>query len=225
MKKAAVLVGLMVIFASGVAHANFIGAIDTQHNKNFSLGAMASYNSVERNAGSGEKIKATQQEAFALFGFGVKGWKIDLGGGVYNADYKSPAFAQDIDGDIEFFLRGGVGGPIFVGRVLSIGPFVQASYYPEHDQTVTIAGNPPQKITFDNTIDVVGGMRFQVDLEGAQLYAAPTIFWSEGDHRTRKFGAMAGINWPLYTGLHLGLEGHLRDDAGFSYTLALNFPF
>jgi hypothetical protein len=223
MKRTAVLVGLMVVLGSGVGHANFVGPINTDV-KNFSVGVMGSFNSVERNAGALGKIKANQEEVFALFGFGVKGWKIDLGGGLYNADYKNSAFSEDIDGDIRPFLRAGIGGPIFVGKILSVGPFAQASYYPEHDETVTIGGTP-EKIDFDNTVDVVGGMRFQVTLEGAQLYGAPTIFWSEGNHTTRKFGAMAGINWPLYTGLHLGLEGHVRDDAGFSYSLGLNFPF
>jgi hypothetical protein len=222
MKRTAVLAGLVLILGAGAAHANFIGGIGKQ--VSFSLGASAAYNSVERGG-----VKAKQEEILATLGFGFKGWKIDLGGGLYNPDYQVEGFSQQINGDIQPFLRASFGGPIFVGKVLTIGPFIQTSFYPEHDET--LAGN---KITFGNTFDTVGGLRFQVDLEGAQLYGGPTIFWSEYDTKvagqnfgssTRDFGAMAGVNWPLYTGLHLGLEGHVRDGAGFSYALALNFPY
>ncbi|HAD04222.1 MAG: hypothetical protein A2091_01540 [Desulfuromonadales bacterium GWD2_61_12] len=268
MKRTILLTALLSMFGGGFAQAAYIGAIDTENKPfEFSLGANGSYIGMDRKFGD-EAVKTAQSVVVGQVNFSVKGWQLGLAGGGVLWEYNKTGIEVKGDAESEMlpYARIDVGGPIFRGEVLTVGPFLQGSYSDGFDDTASVVNgiasgplysgwnNPStgyETMHFDDTLELTAGVRFQVTIEGAQLYGGPAYYWSEsevsstltawdiagpgsatsytnfplGTHKiaVRKLGAIAGVRWPLETGLRLDLEGQWFDGAGISG--ALSYPF
>lgn len=262
MKKPVLLVGLLLLLSAGIAQASYIGAVSMEKRPfQFGLGGGASFVKSEMNIGD-MKSESTQTQFFGQFSFDVKGWQIDVGGGAGDWSFENPGYY--VEGDVKSgmlpFVRAGAGGPIFRGQVLTIAPYFQASVYKGFKEKITLpdADVYPATMTtepvfaqetldFDDTYEAIAALRFQVEIEGAQLYAGPAYFWMESEVKSsvyaydsatpantdtrsvtnnvtaRDFGAVGGVRWQLYTGWRLDLEAQWRD--GITWTGAVSYPF
>lgn len=203
MKKTVLLAGLMSMLCGGIAQAAYIGAIDVENKPfEFSLGANGTYAASDRKAGD-RNLKTAQSIIVGQANISVKGWQLGLAGGGTNWEYSSAgAVAKgDVESKMLPYARVDIGGPIFRGKVLTIGPFLQASYSDGFEDTAIVINgtatgttdpgsiffgwiNPAtgyETLTFDDTYEITAGLRFQVEIEGAYLYGGPAYFWSESE--------------------------------------------
>jgi len=229
MKRTVLLAGLLSMFCGGVAEAVYVGPIDVENKPfQFSLGANASYIAMDREA-DGREVKSTQKVFVGEAEISVKGWELGLAAGVADWEYNQLSAGFDADGGLLPYARIDAGGPLFRGKDLTIGPFMQVSYSEGFTAT-----SGTEKMEVGETLDIAAGLLFQVTLEGAQLYGGPVFYQSfadltttsggNQDLETRKLiGGIAGVSWPLYTGFRLDLEGQWIDGAGISGSLS--YPF
>lgn len=93
------------------------------------------------------------------------------------------------------FIGGSIGGPIFSGRVLSLGPVVQASY--------SLQPFDSGGVEIEKMVKISAALLAQIEMEGASLYLGPSI--NTGDatvagqsvEKGRSYGGVVGIRWPL----------------------------
>lgn len=264
MRKSILLAGLILMCCVGAAQASYIGAVSAEKRPfQFGLGGGASFIRSELNIGS-DKNETTQTEFFGQFSFDVYGWQLDIGGGATDWDIEraGQVVKADLKSGMQPFVRAGIGGPIFRGQVLTIAPFAQASAYKGFEQTLIITNgrlstpdplwleptSGTEKMEFDDIYEGIAGLRLQVTIEGAHLYAGPAYFWRESevkstftasdstlpapntasgtittDVKSRDFGGIAGVRWQLPTGWRLDFEGQWRD--GITWSGALSYPF
>ena len=93
------------------------------------------------------------------------------------------------------FIGGSIGGPIFAGRTLSVGPVVQANY---SLQAFDSGGEEIEKM-----LKISAALLAQIEIEGASLYLGPSIntgdatFDGKSVEKARSYGGVIGIRWPL----------------------------
>lgn len=180
-------------------------------------------------------------QVFTQLGFGTgHNWSATLRGGAALIGVDD---AYLVGGDLEAddampFVTLGLQGTVFDGEVLKVGPYVQGSYFftaVEDDVTKTAT---KETIAYRDMWDAKVGCNFQVELEGAQLYAGPMYYISEVEVKNSQagvgssvatleekdhFGFMAGIQWKLKRNLALELEVEQRSAVGVGLTLNKSF--
>jgi len=172
-----------------------------------------------------EQNLAYLQAAIGLGG----GWEIYVRGGGGDMNLKSTG-PDDLRDTMKPFAGGGFNGRIYDGRVLDISLFGQGNYYTfmtfEDDDTGTY-------YELSDFWDGSAGVGFEVEIEGAFLYAGPFYYiWQatleggglkEDLKPAQQIGGMVGIRWPLVSGWELDVEGQLADK--YVFGAALNYPF
>ncbi|MDT8421666.1 MAG: hypothetical protein RQ754_14665 [Desulfuromonadales bacterium] len=151
------------------------------------------------------------------------------------------------------FVTVGANGLFFNNRVLSIGGFVQGSYFVGETEdsvkyldilvSATGAETVKETVTFDKMWEAKAGIQFQMELEGAQLYGGPMYYISEADIENRfvgaltgpyaiwsktveeedNFGFVAGVQWKLLENVTLDLEAQLRSAYDIGFVLNKRF--
>lgn len=180
-------------------------------------------------AGFSPELDTRLQQATVLFGLGLgKGWQGTLRAGSANID------ANDFKDNSPIF-GATLGGPVFTGRTLSIGPFVSADYVDSFED--------PYWGELEGFLIAQGGLTFQLEIEGANLYFGPLLTVGRGEatdavqsfidkkiEPEKHLAAFAGIRWPLPANwpgeenrVYLDLEARFTDN--FSAGTALNVAF
>lgn len=135
-----------------------------------------------------------QKTAYAKVGFGFgSDWALGLRGGVVDLD--------TVTGGVNFssgsvpFVGATVGGPIYQGRILSLGPVVQASYVLKPFD----GGN----VEIEDMMKASAAFMAQLELEGASLYFGPTLSFGDATAGTtdlelsKRYAGVVGIRWRL----------------------------
>ncbi len=200
-------------------------------------------------------LKTKQNLFYLQLGLGLGGgWEIFARGGGSHLKADNAFFLNDdeFSDDVQPFVGGGFKAVLFDGEVLDIGLFAQGNYVFRHDDTAsgeldrglglgleTIT----EKLILRDLWEASGGIGFQVEIEGAQLYGGPFYALSRARAHSEQegslsglyverdetieaegnFGGMAGIRWPLSSGWHLDVEGQYRQDVTIGGSLT--YPF
>lgn len=221
----------------------------------FSLGLGYTHTRVDwENNDASLNITTAQNLFFGEVDLGLGGgWAtyVRVGGASFDAD-DAFLLGADFEGeDIMPFATFGLGGIFFDGALLKVGPFLQGSYFflenqDEVNGQAVINGNPSEAaketVTFEKMWEAKAGFSFQVELEGAQLYAGPMYFHSEADYTSAvvgasgaqfissatledqsDFGWVAGIQWKLVDGMTLDFEAQKRSDYDIGLVLKKSF--
>ncbi|MDT8442141.1 MAG: hypothetical protein RQ723_10815 [Desulfuromonadales bacterium] len=219
------------------------------------LGAGYNWLSEKYDSGSfsDDDLESDQNQVYAQAGVGLPaGWEIYVRGGVADYELDDPYVFLDsgeTSDDLRPFVGLGIGGPIFRGNTLTIGPFAQVSYFSDYETSKRGGFSTPQgvingkeEIFFDNALNIDLGFTFEVSIEGALLYGGPvysyydssieSTFVSDSGLRSSRdedvsldapFGVFVGISWPLGNNLHLDLEGQFRSGANLTSKLLYQF--
>lgn len=226
MKRAKALSMVALIFTLGLAtaaRAEHFGPIRSAIPAGeFSLGIGYAYNAAEWDF---LEIRQNQAMLEASLGLG-KNWVAKLRGGAANMRIENGFYSSDsrFEGDPGPFAEAYLGGPVFRGKVLSVGPFVHGSYTPKYeddtagvvwDGTAYVPVN--ESVTLENLWRATAGLTFQLELEGAALYFGPTYSAGGGNYESvlvaasatgtiegdvepdNPLAAFAGIRWQLPT--------------------------
>lgn len=93
------------------------------------------------------------------------------------------------------FIGGSIGGPIFSGRTLSVGPVVQANY--------TLQAFDSSGKEIEKMLKISAALLAQIEMDGASLYLGPSIntgdatFAGTSVEKGRSLGGVVGIRWLL----------------------------
>jgi hypothetical protein len=171
-----------------------------------------------------------QKTAYVKGGFGLgSGWALGLRGGVVDIDSVTGA---SFSSSPVPFVGASVGGPIYQGRILSLGPVVQASYVlkPFDDNGAEI----------EDMIKASAAFMAQLELEGASLYFGPTLSFGDATagssdlELSKRYAGVVGIRWRLpdnwpksesKTFLDLEIANHDFQLNRSDLTVELNFTF
>lgn len=228
--KALLLAGLVMIGIAGTACAEHYGPLKSSLAAGeMSTGIGYSYDAMEWN-GENSTLETRRNRLYVQLGVGVgKDW--ELATRVGGADLVINDGFQDSNDKFSGNLRPtaglNFGGPIYRGRTLSIGPFVQGNYTYLYDDiangSVTdvasggIEKAGREKVSVKHLWDATAGFKFQLELEGAHLYFGPSFTLGKGNYRSafiaddltliqgfedslnpqRSFATFAGIRWQL----------------------------
>lgn len=213
----------------GTARAEHFGALNSfLQDGETALGIVAGYDAEEWKAsGSSESLEFRQKNLSAQWALGLgKGWAVTARGGVQDLNIENDAI--DYDGGPRPFVGAVLGGPLYRGRVLSIGPMVHAEYSMKYED---------QGIEVKNLMKGTATLMGQLEIEGASLYFGPTLTMGSGKvsgggdlDPEKRYAALAGVrwllpdNWPTDTSkTYLDFELRFKDD--MSGSLALNFTY
>jgi len=229
--------------------------------KGISLGAGYTYLPDEWDVGAAgaENLKVTQNQGFLQLGASFGRFDLFVRGGI--TDFQAEGGFRFGDGDVESdpapFGSAGVSMVFYNGENLKVGPFVQGNYYDlleaegeatATDSTTGTVYTGTEKVYLDNLWNAEGGLKFQLELDGAVLYGGPAYFYSSADYRsvfnganilaipptvtsaatgdaeaTNKFGGFAGILWQLDDNYSLELEAQIKHDVSFGGVLSYRF--
>lgn len=136
-----------------------------------------------------------QQRVYGKVGFGLgREWAVGLIGGVEDLD--SDTDAVDFKSNPVPFIGATLGGPLYHGETLAIGPVVQASYVL---QPFKSGGDEIKDMT-----KVSGALLAQVDVDSASLYFGPSLSFAEATvsggsdiELANHFGGVFGVRWHL----------------------------
>lgn len=197
------------------------------------------------NRGPG-RLELQQNQLYAELGLGLGGrWEIILRGGVADLSVDNAfRYGSSKDGDDTFRSFGSVGfkGDLYSGTSLTVGPFIQGSYYSTYIDrapgTSLEVGPGTETVHLDEWWEARGGLIMQGVLEGAVLYGGPFYYRSEAKFR-RAFnnalqeelelkekgtiGALLGVRWPLSRNMSIDVEGQLRSAAELGAALHYHF--
>lgn len=221
----------------------------------FGLGYMYSDSRWE-DGGTWEGLEMQQNLFFGHAGLRFsKNWFTYLRGGISTLD-ADDAFLSggDFEGeDVVPFISGGVNGVFYDNGTFAIGPYAQGTYYlTDVDDSRRYSGiidsatgfeTIEETVTFDEMWEVRAGMHFQIEMEGAQLYAGPMYYITEADIESRSsgltsgvsgtvsktveeednFGFVAGVQWQLLDDLSLEFETQIRKAMDFGLVLNKRF--
>ncbi|MBE0596486.1 MAG: hypothetical protein IH614_04385 [Desulfuromonadales bacterium] len=129
----------------------------------------------------------------------------------------------------------GIKGLFRQGSYLDFGGFAEGSYFMDYEDSAGSA-----KLEVDDALAVNAGLIFQMEIEGALLYAGPFFHYREADFSYRNpggtpaafsgtaesdsnFGGFLGIRWPVAKDLAIEAEVQLRDKV--SAGAAVSFLF
>jgi hypothetical protein len=218
---------------AGKARAEHFGAVNSfLQGGETTLGIVLSYDAEEwkSNLLPGT-LEFRQKQVAAQLALGLgKGWAATVRGGVQDLDIEDDT--NDFNAGPRPFVGAAFGGPLYRGKILSIGPMVHGEYSLKYEDNGAEVKN-----LLKGTAALMG----QLEIEGASLYFGPTITLSdgrytdssgvEGDLETdRRYAALAGVrwllpdNWPTDTSkTYLDFELRFKDD--MSGSLALNFTY
>lgn len=189
-------------------------------------------------SGSYSAVEMTQNRFYGQFGYAfTDSWMTYLRAGVATMDVEG-LFPQgaDFEGtDPLPFVTLGANGLFFDNSVLSIGGFVQGTFFAGESEdsvayfdSVTLT-TTKMTATFDQMWGIKAGLQLQKQLEGAQLYGGPMYYFSEANlevdtvgfddkvEEEDNFGFVVGVQWQLLEDVSLDLEAQLRSayDVGF----------
>ncbi|PLX82475.1 MAG: hypothetical protein C0616_02365 [Desulfuromonas sp.] len=262
MKRHLILVVCLTLFLASQAWAGQFGPITSRvQSGQFYLGGGYMNLTEKLDAGDNaynldgkEPLETRQNSLYLQAGVGIgRGWEGYIRGGVSDfqvesLDYQWTNQSSESSSELRPFFSAGIGGPAFSGPTLSVGPFVQVSYYSDYEdeKSGSFSGNPgKEKFFFDNAINVDLGFTFETVLEGAVLYGGPIVSFydskiksafyasdsnlgtaTEGWHDLKldsSYGGFFGINWPLNESLQLNAEGQYRSGLGIGGNLIYTF--
>lgn len=256
MKRHLIFVAILILISVTQSWGGQFGPITSRVNPGqFYLGGGYMWLSEEFDPGNfsnnNDTLETRQNSLYLQGGVGLGNrWEAYIRGGV--ADFSADEVYQflgddDSSNDLRPFVTAGIGGPVFVGKNLTVGPFLQASYYSDYEdeQRGSYASlDGKEKILFDNAIAIDLGLTFEVTIEGAALYAGPIYSYYDSEIKSvftadnglgvatkgwedleldSSFGGFVGINWPLTEKLQLSLEGQYRSGLGIGGTLLYAF--
>ena len=147
---------------------------------------------------------------------------------------------EDLDSDTQDgftsgpvpFIAGSLGGPLFRGTILSIGPVVQASYV-----LMPFDGDSEE---VEDMLKFSAAMLAQLEIDGSSLYFGPSLNFVDATlngrdmEMERCFGGVVGIRWPLpgnwptnesKTNLDLEIADNNFEKNRADVTLELNFTY
>lgn len=166
----------------------------------------------------------------ASFGLG-KEWVVTGRGGLVDMD--SVTGSADFSSSPVPFLGGAIGGPLYRGKTLAIGPVVQGSY--------AILPFKSDGTEIENMLKLSGAMLAQLEIEGASLYLGPSINFGDATatgntdlELSKRYGGVLGVrwllpdNWPTETSntyLDLELSTEEFKINRTDVTMELNFTF
>lgn len=252
MRRFALFVCVALVFMAVPALSANIGPVKPSIQEGealFGLGYMYTDSKWE-DGGTWDRLEMQQNKFFGHAGFRFsKSFFTYLRAGISTFDADNAFLAGgDFEGeDVVPFVSGGVNTVFFDNDFLSIGPYAQGTYYlTDTDDSRNYSGVIDtieglelieETVTIDNVWEARAGMHFQIELEGAQLYAGPMYYYTEADIKSRSlglsslssgtvsktveeednFGFMAGVQWQLLEDVSLELEAQLRSafDIGF----------
>jgi hypothetical protein len=183
------------------------------------------------SAASGGDFLFRQKALYAKLGFGLgKDWALGFLAGAEDLD--SVTSAANYSSGAVPFIGASVGGPLYRGKILSIGPVAQASY--------VVLPFDSNGVEIENMLKASAALLAQVDIEGASLYFGPTITFGDasgGDVDLELRNGYAGIigvrwllpdNWPTsesktFFDLELGNDDFQLNRSDL--TVELNFTF
>ena len=93
------------------------------------------------------------------------------------------------------FIGASIGGPIFAGRTLSLGPVVQANY--------SLQAFDSGGVEIEKMLKMSAALLAQIEMDGASLYFGPSIntgdatFAGRSVEKGRSYGGVVGIRWLL----------------------------
>lgn len=262
MKRHLILVVCLTLFFASQTWAGQFGPITSRVQPGqFYLGGGYMWLSEELDAGifngASDYLETKQNSLYLQGGVGIaKGWEgyIRVGVADFNiGDDGAYQFLSSSESSNELrpFVAAGIGGPVYSGKTLTVGPFLQVSYYSDYEDEKRgtysgLAGK--EELNLDNALAVDLGFSFEVAMEGAVLYAGPmysfydseikSIFTADGGLGVETvpsdgsgedlkldtaFGGFIGINWPLTQTLQLNVEGQYRSGLGIGANLIYAF--
>ncbi|HKJ04225.1 MAG TPA: hypothetical protein VJ974_01400 [Geopsychrobacteraceae bacterium] len=251
MRKSALLVIVALFLFVSPALSASIGPIQSRVSAGdaiFGLGYSFTDSRWEEK-GSFSNLEIQQNRFFGQAGYGLSDrWVTYLRAGIstYDADNATQLDFNFQGENVVPFVTVGINGLFFEGEVLSIGPFIQGSYYfgeNEDSQKFLIgAQSVKETVTLDNMWEARAGLEFQMELEGAQLYGGPMYYISRTDinsnvvglstgtatlgktvEEENNFGMVFGVQWNLMEDVTLDLEAQLR--SAYDIGLVLNKRF
>lgn len=135
-----------------------------------------------------------QKTLYIKAGYGLgKAWALGLQGGVVDMDNVTGA---DFSSSPVPFVGATLGGPLYQGKILAIGPVARASY--------ALDSFDSNSVEIEDMIKASAALLAQLELEGASLYFGPT--WSFGDatatgnvdlELSKRYAGVVGIRWRL----------------------------
>ena len=134
-----------------------------------------------------------QKTLYIKAGYGIgNAWALGLRGGVVDMDNVTGA---NFSSSPVPFVGATLGGPLYQGKILSIGPVAQASY--------ALDSFDSNGVEIEDMIKASVALMAQLELEGASLYFGPTL--SVGDatvgntdlELSKRYAGVVGIRWRL----------------------------
>lgn len=142
---------------------------------------------------AGEDVLFRQKTAYAKVGYGLgREWALGLRGGVVDMDSIT---GDDFSSSPVPFVGATVGGPIYQGRTLSLGPVVQASY--------VLKPFDSDGVEIEDMMKASAALMAQLEIEGASLYFGPTLSFGDATAGTidlelsKRYAGVVGIRWLL----------------------------
>ncbi|PKN11637.1 MAG: hypothetical protein CVU69_11700 [Deltaproteobacteria bacterium HGW-Deltaproteobacteria-4] len=135
-----------------------------------------------------------QKTAYAKVGFGLgSAWALGLRGGVVDMDSVT---GVDFSSSPVPFVGATVGGPIYQGKTLSLGPVVQVSY--------VLKPFDNDGVEIEDMIKASVAFMAQLELEDASLYFGPTLSFGDATatgnvdlELSKRYAGVMGIRWRL----------------------------
>lgn len=194
--KALLLVTILVTLGfAGTARAEHYGALRSFLEPGeiaFGLGGGVEFDKWSEVGGDGELFRQTKGYGQLSLGFG-KDWALGLRGGV--VDMKSVTGSSEFKTRSKPFVGATLGGPLYHGETLAIGPVFQASYVLQPFES--------DGVEIEDMFKASAAFMAQMEIEGAGLYLGPTFNYgsatvSDVDVELGKpVGWVAGIRWLL----------------------------
>lgn len=134
-----------------------------------------------------------QKTLYIKGGYGLgKAWALGLRGGVVDMDNVT---GTDFSSSLVPFVGATLGGPLYQGKTLAIGPVAQASY--------ALDSFDSNGVEIEDMIKASVALMAQLELEGASLYFGPTF--SVGDaaagsadlELSKRYAGVVGVRWRL----------------------------
>ena len=258
MRRSVLIACIMSVFMVVPVFAATIGPVNTKMSAgdtSFGLGYSLTDSQWE-DTGVYSDLKIRQHRFFAQAGYGISDtWLGYVRGGLstLNADNAFlPGEDYEADDPIPF-VTAGVNGRFYKNGNLSIGGFVQGSYFfgenEDSYQYVNVLDPPvgaetvKETVTLDTFWEAKAGLQLQMEVEGAQLYGGPMYYISRADienslvgaisgpwavlsktvEEEDNFGVVVGIQWQLLEDVSLDLEAQMRSSYDFGFVLNKRF--
>jgi hypothetical protein len=224
---------LIILMAFSAARAEYFGTPEPlARDGNFSLGVGYAYLSNKYQfTSSSDTFKFEQNQIYLQVNAFYR--YLEFYGRVGGADFRmkdAPGALSDFsDHSFQPFVTVGTKGKWDFAPHLSLGPFLEGSYFAEHSDELN-----GQNVDIGGYYKVDIGLFLQAKFQPVIIYAGPFAYivrggdisvgsFSQDFEEKGNFGAAAGIRINLYKGLNIGVEAQYMEELSAGGLISYSF--